>query len=258
MDVISNKNRPVFIIAHKYIRGYESYSELYIQTIESIYEDYLIIFVDNNSTHKDDIFNKLKNYKNVILLDNNNEGKFEIGAYNVGLQYLINNNLYKNYTYIVLSQDTFILRKKVDFNVLHNNNVLACPIVDCHGDLTNIHNGYYESFLPILKTLNLDHNVEKSSFCWCNSFIISSEKTEILYGFIKDIVITQRWDSCVSERYLGRILWEINNQSKYDIDGDIYHIQNLYDSRKVDVYTHDLTFFVKKLQQKTESTIDKW
>ena len=253
MDVVLDKNRPVFIIAHKYIRGYESYSELYVQTIQKLYDEYLIIFVDNNSTYKSDIFNKLKEYKNVILLDNNNQGKFEIGAYNVGLQYLINNDLYRHYSYVILSQDTFIIKNKVDFNILHKNNVLACPIVDCHGDLTSIHKGYYDSFLPVLKKLNMDYDIEK---CWCNSFIISSEKTETLYNFIKDIIITERWDSCVSERYLGRILWEINNKVKYDIDGDIYHIQNLYDSRKVDIYNHNSTFFVKRLQQKTDVTVD--
>jgi hypothetical protein len=135
--------------------------------------------------------------------------------------------------------------------------VLSCPIVDCHGNLSDVHRGYHESFMPILKQMNLNYDVENSSFCWCNSFIISSEKIEDLYNFIKDIVITERWDSCVSERYLGIILWELNDRKKFDIDGDLYHVQNLYDSRKVDVYTHESTFFVKKLQQKTEQTVDR-
>jgi hypothetical protein len=257
MDVVTDKNKPVFIISHKYFRGYDSYSEFYVQTIEKLYENYLIIFVDNNSTHKEDIFVNLRKYKNVVLLENNIECKFEIGAYNVGLKYLMDNKLYMDYSYIVMTQDTFIIKNKVDFNELHKQNVLACPIVDCHGNLTNVHIGYYESFIPILTQMNLNYDIEKSSFCWCNSFIISSEKIQTLYNFIKGIVITERWGSCVSERYLGRILWEINGKKKYDIDGDLYHVQNLYDSRNVDVYTHDSTFFVKKLQQKTEQTVDR-
>jgi hypothetical protein len=257
MDMIKNINKPVFIIAHKYYRGYDSYCEYYIQTIQKFYEESLIIIVDNNSTHKEDIFEKLRQYENVILLDNNIECKFEIGAYQIGLKYLMDNNIYWDYSYIVMTQDTFIIKNKVDFNELHKQNVLACPIVDCHGNLSGVHIGYHESFIPILEQMNLNYDVEKSSFCWCNSFIISSEKIETLYSFIKDIVITERWGSCVSERYLGRILWEINDRKKYDIDGDLYHVQNLYDSRKVDVYTHDSTFFVKKLQQKTEQTVDR-
>ena len=257
MVMVEDKNKPVFIIAHKYIRGYESYVEYYINNIKKYYEQSLIIIVDNNSTYVEDIFSNLRKYENVVLLNNNIECKFEIGAYNVGLKYLMDENLYKDFSYIVMIQDTFIIKNKVDFNILYQKNVTACPIVDCYGDLSNVHRGYYESFLPILERLNLNSNLENSSFCWCNSFIISSEKVMVLYNFIKDIVITERWDSCVSERYLGRILWEINDKKKYDIDGDLYQIQNLYDSRKVDIYNQSSTFFVKKLQQKTEKTLDK-
>ena len=75
-----DKNKVIFIIAHKYFRGYESYIEYYINNIKKFYEKSLIIVVDNNSNYKDDIFDKLKIYDNVVLLDNDIKCKFEIGA----------------------------------------------------------------------------------------------------------------------------------------------------------------------------------
>ena len=41
MDVIKNINKPIFIIDHKYFRGYDPYSEYYVQTIQKYYEDVL-------------------------------------------------------------------------------------------------------------------------------------------------------------------------------------------------------------------------
>ena len=81
----------VFIIAHRYTRGYESYLKYYINNILSFYKNPLIIAVDNNSKHKDDIFDDIKNIDNVILLDNYIKCKFELGAYQVGFRYLLDN-----------------------------------------------------------------------------------------------------------------------------------------------------------------------
>ena len=263
MDVTQDKNKPVFIIAHKYFRGYESYSEYYVQNIQKFYKDSLIIFVDNNSTHKDDVFNKLKEYKNVVLLDNNIECKFEIGAYQVGLKYLIDNSLVNNYTYIVLTQDTFILKNKVDFNNLHNENVNACTINSyiADGMLQHISD-------TVLSNLGLLNNLDKITFCWCCSFIISNVNTFKLYDYFKKIVITNRTQSCAAERYLARILWELNDYRNYDIDGDIRYLGDVwngyknpdpkYDCHTVNPYDDNIkTFFVKRTQQKAESTIDR-
>ena len=263
MDVIQNINKPVFIIAHKYYRGYESYSEYYVQTIQKFYEDALIIFVDNNSTHKEDVFVKLRQYRNVVLLDNNIDCKFEIGAYQVGLKFLIDNSLVDNYSYVVLTQDTFIMKNKLDFNILHNQDVKACTINSYFQDgmLQGISN-------EILSKLGLLDNLDKCTFCWCCSFIISTSNVVRLYDYFKQIVITNRTESCAAERYLARILWELNDHRNYDIDGDIRYLGDMWDNRpnpdpKYDCHTVNpfddniRTFFVKRTQQKTEVTVDR-
>lgn len=263
MDVTEDKNKPVFIVAHKYFRGYDSYSEHYVQTVQKFYDDYLIIFVDNNSTHKDDVFDRLRQYKNVVLLDNNIDCKFEIGAYQVGLKYLIDNGLNNNYSYVVMTQDTFILKNKVDFNNLHNENVKACTINSYiqDGMMQDISN-------EVLSKLGLLNNLDKVTFCWCCSFIISSSNIVRLYDYFKQIVITNRTQSCAAERYLARIIWELNDYQNYDIDGDIRYLGDewnhqpnpdpKYDCHSVNPFDDNIrTFFVKRAQQKTENTLDR-
>jgi hypothetical protein len=263
MDSLNDKNKVVFIISHKYYRGYESYTEYYIQNIKKFYTESLIIVVDNNSVYKDDIFNNLRKYENVVLIDNNIECKFEIGAYNVGLKYLIDNNLYLKYSYIVLTQDTFIIKNKVDFNSLNEQNITACPINSYFQDgmLQHISNG-------VLESIGLLNNLDKVTFCWCSSFIISTSKCLKLYDYIKNIIIVNRQGSCASERYLARILWELNDYKNNDIDGDIRYLGDVWDGKRnpnpkydchsVNVFDENIkSHFVKRAQQKTETTFDR-
>jgi len=257
-----DNNKPVFIIAHKYFRGYDSYVEYYINNIREFYEDSLIIVVDNNSIYKDDIFNNLKKYDNVILLDNNIECKFELGAYQVGVKYLIDNDLLDKYTYVVMTQDNFIIKNKLDFNQLSEANVKACPLNGCDQNVDspeyfNIQQSCTDVSIPVLDKLGLNDNWDKISFCWCNSFILSTDKLLQMYGYLQQIVIKIRWESCASERYLARLLWELNDNVNYDIDGDIRDLKHKYDCWNVDLSVPQLTFFVKKLQQKDERTLDQ-
>jgi hypothetical protein len=256
-----NKNKVIFIIAHKYFRGYESYIEYYINNIKKFYEESLIIVVDNNSNYKDDIFDKLKLYDNVILLDNDIECKFEVGAYNVGMKYLIDNDLLNKYDYVTMTQDNFIIKNKLDFNNLYNENVYACPINGCYQNVEskeylNVQMDCIDVWQPILERLGLNNNIDKISFCWCHSFIIATNKVEQLYTYTKDIVIKIRWESCASERYLARFLWELNDYKNYDIDGDIRDLKEKYDCWSVNLYGDVPTFFAKRIQQKTENTTD--
>ena len=162
-------NRLIFIIAHKYIRGYPTYTQYYVDTIQRLYVNPLIIIVDNNSLARDDIFNNLKDYKDVILLDNNISCKFEIGAYQVGMKYLIDHNIISNYSYCVCAQDNFILKNYFDFNQLRINNITACPINSFYPD------GECPDIVKdVLTRLNLYNNLDKMNFCWCSKFCNSN------------------------------------------------------------------------------------
>ncbi len=259
-----DKNNVIFIISHKYYRGYESYLKYYINNIFSFYSNALIIIVDNNSSHKEDIINSIEKNDKIVFLDNNIDSKFELGAYQVGLNYLVDNNLFNNYNYLIFTQDTFIIKNRYDFNTLYDNNIYACPINGCEQndsismDYSGIHKNHLDIQQRILSTLGLNDRLDEVSFCWCNSFIIESSKVEQLLNYLKKIIIRDRTESCASERYMARIIYELNNYKNYDIDGDIRVLNRFYDCHSVNVYSKVDSFFVKRAQQKTENTKNLW
>jgi len=244
--------KPCFIIAHKYFRGHESYTEYYIQNILNFYEDALIVVVDNNSVYKDDIFDDLKKYKNVVLLDNDIESKFELGAYRVGISYLVDNDLLDTYDYCIFTQDNFIIKNYLDFEALHQNTVKACQINTMKNDWER-----FEVCRDVLGRLNLLNNLEHSHLCWCCSFICATEKVRQLGNYLSQIVMTTRYQSTAAERYLGRIILELNDGRPFSIDGDI--MTDLpYDCWTVDLRAPiEGCVFAKTVQQKNECTVDK-
>lgn len=242
-----NKNL-CFIIAHKYYRSYVNYTNEYVKNIKTFYPNAKIIIVDNNSTHVNPCFEDLKK-NGVIILENDNQCKFELGAYKVAINYLNQNNLIKEKSYFIFTQDNFVLKNKYDFNILKLKNVDACPIVSWNNDWEFIY-----VCRPILESIGLFNNLEKVNFCWCNSFIISSNKLLEFYDHIKDIVIVDRLGSMASERYLPRIFWEINNNKNFDIDGKIEELD--YYCHTVDITDNVSNFFCKISQQKNETTLD--
>jgi hypothetical protein len=254
MAELTTQNYKVcFIIAHKYFRGWESYLNYYVNNIFEYYESPLVVIVDNNSKYKDDIFQSLDKKNDVVLLDNDIESKFEMGAYQVGLKYIVEKNLQNEYDYVVLTQDNFILNKKLDFNNLIENNIHACPINSYYPD------GEFKGICDsVLNSIGMNDNLDKLTFCWCVSFIIGKKNTVRMYEITKKIKQTVRAESCASERYLARILWELNDYKNNDIDGDIRDLRNKYDCWTVDPYNKNIdSFFIKKVQQKNEHTIDK-
>jgi hypothetical protein len=252
---MEDKLVPAFIIAHKYVRGYTSYIEYYINNIQTYYPKALIIVVDNNSEHRDDIFQKLSYYDNVVLLTNNINCKFELGAYQVGMKYLLDNNLQDCYDYYICTQDLYILKNKYDLTKLRDSGVGVAPIVGWSNDLEIMH-----IVQPVLEHFNLFNRLQETDLCWCSSFVVSKEKIPYLYEYLKQIIIIDREGSKASERYLGRLFLEINNGTKFSIDGsdNTYNVHGYnYDCHSVNVYAKVDKHFCKISQKKTELTYER-
>jgi hypothetical protein len=80
------------------------------------------------------------------------------------------------------------------------------------------------------------------------------------YNIVKDIVVTSRFDGSIqSERFLSNILYYLNNNKYISICGDIDTIGSLgYDCWTVDIENSQVNnYFIKKVQQKNESTRDE-
>jgi hypothetical protein len=240
-----------FIISHKYYRGYESYLTHYIDNINKFYKNTYILVIDNNSTYIEDIYIQLKKYNNVKLLINDSDSKFEVGAYTYGINYIINNNLVNLFDYYIFTQDTMVLKNKYNFKNLDNNNITACTIYSYHQDHI-----YPELRNYILQQLNLFNKLDKITFCWCCCFIIHNSKLLQLYNYLKNIKLLYRRDSEAAERYLARILYELNNNRNFDIDGNLLNLK--YDQFSVNILDNNNDYyFIKRCQHKTERTIDK-
>jgi hypothetical protein len=170
-------------------------------------------------------------------------------------QYLIDNDLYNNYDYVVMTQDTFIIKNRFDFNELHNRNVTACPLVGGIVD-DEIKFGYSSQYIPLLESLGLKGKLDEMTFCWCTSFVISTSKTKQLFNYIRQITITIRDQSCASERYMARIILELNEGETHSLDCGLNDVINNYNCHTVDLFSNVTTYFAKRAQQKTERTTD--
>lgn len=251
-----------FIISCKYYRNYESYIEHYIENIQKFYKNSFTIIVDNNSKYVDDIKMKIEKYKNVILLDNDTECKFEIGAYKVGIRYLIDNDLVGKYDFYVFSQDTYVIKNKYDFSNLIEKNVTAAAFHAVKYINSVTMKGQFPLFMdPLSKNIidRLDFNPENREkdiltifrLCSCNSFVLHYSKIIDFLEIVKDVVITTRYESTCCERFLSPVLYRLNNNIISEID-----ISCSYDIWTVNIYDDHPDFFVKRYHQKTENTKD--
>jgi hypothetical protein len=250
---MNNLDKVCFIISHKYFRGYPSYLKYYIENIQRCYPEALTVVVDNNSVHVKDIFSDLQDFDRVVLLDNDIESKFELGAYQVGMRYIVENNLVDDYEYYIYTQDNFVLKNKYDFAEMASTETYAKPINSMYAD-----GECRDVVVPIMERLQMNDNWDKVNFCWCSSFVVASKKVLQLYEYLKQIVVTCRWESCAGERYLARILWELNERKDCgDVDGSCSDLAvRHYDTWNVDVLEPSTSYFVKQVQQKNENTVD--
>ena len=196
--------------------------------------------------------------KNLIILINNTECKYELGAYKMGMNYLINNNLLNNYDYYVCTQDTFVLTNKYDFNNLLINKVFASPIMTLIDDKTN---RYYDSYFTplvniILKKTNLEEKINELRICWANSFIINNSKVEEFLKITNDLIILNKSDACDCERLLSAIMYKLNNYKNYSIC-NIYGENEMSNMWNVDIPSFKTTrYFTKKITNKNDLTVD--
>lgn len=245
-----------FVIAHKFIRGYPSLLKFYIDNIQWLYPDALTIVVDNNSTYVEDVFGPLRSLPNVVFLTNDISCKFEVGAYRVGLKYILDNGLDKQYDHFVFSQENFVLRNYFDFNQLVEKKTWALPI-------NNMRKGgdhhYRDLYKDVLTKMGLPIDlVDKADFVWCHSFIVANHKLVELASYLKNIVITTRHDSEVSERWLAAVLYMLNEYKDCgSIDGSCLDLpQRHYDCWDPNVYRPVTSIFRKRVMQRSESTRD--
>ena len=230
----------IFIISYVYNINYTNYINHYIDNINQFYKNASILIVDNLPNNNDK-FN-ITPYPNVTIIQNNTSCKYEIGAYRVGLNYLITNSMV--YDYYIFTQENLIIKNKYDFNNLVSNNIKACTIYSYHYDYN-----HDELCKEILEKLDMYNYLDKITFCWCNSFILHQSVIETFLSITKDIILTTKRESEASERYLARILYELNDHQNFDIDGNMKY-------RKYDCWTVNLLapisnhYFVKRVQQR--------
>ena len=239
-----------FIIAHRYYRAYTSYIAHYVNNIQKFYKDSFVIIVDNNSTYIDDIKELLKDYNNIVIIDNETLCKFEIGAYKRGIQYMIDNDLLMKYEYVVFSQDNFVLKNKLEFSGLLKYDVRACSFVT-----RPRHREHYdkEEVKTMFSKTGVSLDTPTVDLCWCNSFILHRSNLIKFLEIVKDLVITVRLQSEYSERYLSAILYHLNNRCASSL-----YTHVTYDCWTIDIInTRVRHYFIKRLQQKNENTPDK-
>ena len=251
-----------FIISHRYYRNYTSYIKYYIDNIIKFYENPLILVIDNNSKYISDIIEILKDYLEVKILINDTDCKFEIGAYKVGINYLMDNNLIQKYDFYVFSQDTYVIKNKYDFNNLVNNNITATAFYAYTSLPTSLKFGYFYSPISkkIIDNLNFDPKnreydiINTFNLCSCCSFVLHYLKITEFLDIVKDVVITTRFESECSERFLSPILYRLNNNKISEISNELLQPYNVYTVNIIDDNVPN--FFIKKFQQKNENTED--
>jgi len=243
------KCRLAFVVAMRYVRGYESYIPLYVQRVRELYPSSKIIIVDNNSLYPDEILHDISFDDDIYFLVNTSETKFEVGAYKLAIDFL-ELSIRDPIDYVVFSQDTFLPNKQLDFDLLKKNRVMAAPFGNYYQD------GYRIDFVRrALKAVELNEIDKPAVFCWCCCFVLAKEKLSALRLYLEPQIAKTREDSSAAERYLGVMLYELNGKALYGLDGDIRNLK--YDCWTVDpICDRPDAFFVKKLQQKTERTKD--
>jgi hypothetical protein len=252
------KNKICFVIALKYYRTYPVYIREYVDNIRKYYDDSFIIIVDNNSEHIGDI---TFDYDNVVIITNTSDQKFELGAYNLGIRYIIDNGLTEKYDYYTFTQETFMLCKKFDVDELANNGVKACPLVCSKpGSFTrefisDFVFGVKETLIiDIIAELGLTHKISELTFCFANSFILHKSKLYRFNQLTSHIIILNKIHSQCCERFLSGIFYILNEGVNTALEDRL--VNDFYNSIGPGNIIK-LTYFTKYLYARNETTTEK-
>jgi hypothetical protein len=153
-----------------------------VVNIQKLYSNAFIVIVDNQSEYVIDIKNVLSEYENVVILDNDSNSKYELGGYIYALKWLRTRDLISQFDYFIFSQDTMILIHKYDMNLLKQNNVKACSLVEFDEK-----NSSQRGHIPehdkkrFLEPIGLYNELENITLCWGSNFICVQDKIEPLY-----------------------------------------------------------------------------
>jgi hypothetical protein len=196
--------------------------------------------------HLKDIEIVLYNYKNIVILTNTSDSKFETGAHSFGLKWLIENDK-NNYDYYVFTQDNFIIENKYDFNKLKYFNIQACSIVEHQEHFAWIYNNKKKT---ILNNYNITGEYGHNNICWACSFIIDKNKLCKLYNYIKYASLKEKTDSCIYERILGFIIRELE-PIKFIVDG--FLTETKYTSKTDKSIMYSFKYFKKISQNKLDN-----
>jgi hypothetical protein len=250
-----------FMIALYYKRENVSYIKIYVDNIQRLYKNSFIVIVSNESSNIVDIYDTFKNYSNIIIIENTSNSKYELGAFIFGIKWIIDNNKTNDFNFYIFTQDNLILTNKYDFNILINNNIYACPICEFHQNVLFDETGNVyldKERRQILEPLGLYNCLDKITLCWGCCFITNNEVIPHLFNYIKDIVLTSKIDSEASERYMARILYELNEHRNFNIDGWIsyglpitkYYAKCPDSNDPIFNYNNNQVYFQKKHQNK--------
>lgn len=251
------EHRIAFIIAHKYYRTYQTFIKYYVDNIQNFYGNRAyIVIVDNQSNYIEDITKMFENYERLTILINTSECKFEQGAYTIGINYILENNLFHLFDYYVCTQDTFILKNKFDFNILAAKCTTACPINLYHMPITDYMEQPY--VMEYIEKLDMVDYIGQFDICFCNSFILHKSRIHRFLLLTKDFVITTKEQHQATERYFGVILYHLNNGITESIDGyaNDYNILGYHPHTWNPMERDTFRYFMKHTQFKGEHTID--
>jgi len=258
---MENSKKLCFIIAHKYSIKFKSYIKYYVDNIQKFYKDSFILIVDNNSNNIENILNIFNNYNNLKIIINNSNAKFELGAYNEGIRYILTNNLLNKYEYFVFSQDNYVLKNKFDVKKeLIDKNILACSFSKIEKkDGTPFEYNYLRTnpyCVYIFNKINCLDKITEFGIAWCSSFILHKSKINDYYNIVKDIVVKGNHEGrCAGERFLSGICYYLNNNKYVSLGNENSVNPEIlgYDVWTVDIVNDNLSnYFVKKVQQKVD------